>query len=110
MAPSENEYEIRIKELENSISDLQGNIESKNKELEKYQNLHTKYRRLKKKANSYRRERIILLVFSLVLIGVLCYQGYKINNSKVEQEKLQQLYKKKNEEGPNQDIYLDPTP
>lgn len=105
-----NDYEMKIKELENNIIQLEENIAIKNKELEKYQNLSTKYRRLKKKVDGYSRDRVILLLFSLVLIGVLCYQGIKMNNAKVEQEKLQKMYKKKNEEGPNQDIYVDPIP
>lgn len=103
-------YEMKIKELEENIIQLQENIITKNKELEKYQGLSVRYRRLKKKVTDYRRDRIILLVFSLVLISVLCYQGIKINNSKIEQENLQKMYKKKNGEGPNQDIYVDPTP
>ncbi len=98
----------QINELETTVSQLRESVEKKNKELEKYQHLSVKYRRLKKKNAGYARDRVVLLVFSLILIGILCYQGIKMNNAKVEQEKLQEMYKNKNGTGPNQDVYLDP--
>jgi len=103
-----NDYEKKIAELNNAISGLNERLEKKEKELDKYKGLSSRYKKSKDKIDALKRDRMILLLFSLVLIGVLCYQGYKINKAKVEQENMYKMYKKKNEEGPNQDIYVDP--
>lgn len=103
-----NEFELKIAELEEQITRLDDKLAKKNKELERYQHLSTRYKRLKKTSAAYNRDRVILLVFSLLLICVICYMGIKINNAKIEQQKLYEMYKTKNGAGPNPDIYVDP--
>ncbi len=99
--------QVKIVELEGIIDQLTGTINDKNKELKEYHHLSGKYKRLKKRAATYKRDRIILFLFSLVLIGLLCYQGYKANKMKIQQQQLLEENKSSNPGGGG-NIYEDP--
>jgi uncharacterized coiled-coil protein SlyX len=86
----------KIAEQTKTISRLNEETESKNKELEKYRHMQGRLRHLKHKATRYNRDRIVLAVFSVIMIAAFCYQVTQQNQTQLEQARLEKKYKQQN--------------
>lgn len=82
------------------IEELNAEVKRNKQELEKYKHVSGKLRHERHKTARYKRDRIILLVFSLLMFAAFCYQFNEQHKSVAEQERLQGLYKQQNHKPP----------